>query len=117
MKTLTVILRKPPYGVASAAEALRFALGGAAAGLEVVLLLLDSGVLAALGGQEGEEEMFTSIENSIADCLYMDIRVCADRPSLRAERLEDRDLLDGVEVIDGTEVSGIIMQSDRTMIF
>jgi sulfur relay (sulfurtransferase) DsrF/TusC family protein len=117
MKKIAVILRKPPYGDINAAEAVRHAMGGAGDGLEVSLILLDGGTLLAKKGQLEEGTGLTNLGSALVDCMEMGVGVYAERASLRQEMLEERDLVDGVKVINGTEAGDLIRESGQTMIF
>lgn len=117
MKSLAVILVKPPYGCINAVEAVRHALGGVGEELEVSFLLVDSGVLAAVKGQDAGETGFISLEGSVGDCVDMDVKVYVDKASLRDEDLEETDLVGGVQVINSSEVSAIVSEADRVIIY
>ena len=47
MGSVSIILRRPPYGSVDASEAIRHALGGIIEEMEVKLILVDGGVAAA----------------------------------------------------------------------
>jgi sulfur relay (sulfurtransferase) DsrF/TusC family protein len=117
MKSLAIMLMSPPYGNINGAEAVRHALGAVGEDLEVSLLLLDSGALAAVKGQDAGETGFISLESSIKDCVDMDVKVYVDKASLRGGLIEEDDIVGGVAVINSSEASEIIGRADRVMIF
>jgi sulfur relay (sulfurtransferase) DsrF/TusC family protein len=117
MKSLAIILIKPPDGCINAVEAVRHALGGVGEELEVSFLLVDSGVLAAVKGQDAGETGFISLEASVSDCIDMDVKVYVDKASLREEDLEEADLVGGIKVINSSEASEIVGQADRVVIY
>lgn len=117
MKKIAIILGRPPYGQINAAEAVRHALGAAGGEMEVSLVLVDGGTLLARKGQEEAETGITNLGSALEDCLSMDIRVCAEKGSLRQERLEPGDLIDGVSVVGSMEVAEILRDADHTMVF
>lgn len=117
MKSLAVILMKPPYGCINAVEAVRHALGGVGEELEVSFLLVDSGVLAAVKGQDAGETGFISLEGSVGDCIDMDVKVYADKASLRNADLDEADIVGGVQVINSSEASAIVSEADRVIIY
>lgn len=117
MNKVAMILRKAPYGDINAAEAIRHSLGGVADGLNIVLLLVDGGVLTAKKGQSEVGTGFTNLETALKDCLEMGVEVYADKSSLKEQYLDLEDLIDGVKVVNSHEIAGIIKESDVTMIF
>jgi tRNA 2-thiouridine synthesizing protein C len=117
MKKIAIILGKPPYGDINAAEAVRHALGAASAEMEVSLVLLDGGTLLARKGQEETDTGITNLGAAIEDCLAMDVRVYADKASLRQEHLEAGDIIEGVSVVSGVEAAELLRDADHTMIF
>jgi sulfur relay (sulfurtransferase) DsrF/TusC family protein len=117
MKSIAIILIKPPYGCINAVEAVRHALGAVGEDLDVSLVLVDSGVLAAVKGQDAGDTGFMSIGGSVGDCIDMDVKVYADKASLRAAHLEEGDLVDGVQVVNSSEASEIVGQADRVIIY
>ncbi len=52
MGSISIILRRPPYGTVDAPEAIRHALGGITEDMAVRLILVDGGVTAAKKGQD-----------------------------------------------------------------
>lgn len=115
--SLAIILRKPPYGDMNAAEAVRHALGAVGEGLEVKLLLVDTGALAAVRGQNAGGTGFISIEASIRDCIDMGVKIYVDKASLREGLLEEGDLVEGVDVINSSEASEMVKEADKVMLF
>lgn len=117
-ESICIILKRPPYGTVDAAEAVRHALGGVVEEMKKVsLLLLDSGALAAVSGQDAGDTGFLSIESSVQDCVDMGAEVYVDKASLREVHLEEADLVEGVQVINSSEVSEIVKDADKVMIF
>ena len=117
MNSVSIILRKPPYGSVDSAEALRHALGGVTNGLTVRLVLLDTGVHAARKAQDTSGTEYDSISEGISDCLGMDVEVYADSDSMAHEGLSESVLVEGVKIIDSAGLSGLIKESDQIMVF
>ncbi len=117
MKSLAIMLMSASYGNINGAEAVRHALGAVGEELEVSLLLLDSGVFSAVKGQDAGETGFISLESSIRDCVDMDIKVYADKASLREGFLEESEMVERVVVINSSEASELVGRADRVMIF
>ncbi|MEJ2182621.1 MAG: DsrE family protein [Nitrospirota bacterium] len=116
-QSICIILRRSPYGTVDAAEAVRHALGGVGEEMDTRLVLFDSGVYAALKAQDASGTEYDSIGAGIGDCVDMDVKVYADKASLRAEHLEQTDLLEGVRVINSSEAAEIVGGADKVMIF
>lgn len=119
MKTkIVVILRKPPYGDLNAAEAVRHAMGGGASDeLDVALLMLDAGVLVARKGQSTDGVEITNLGAALRDCIDMGVALYADKASLMNERLEEKDIAEGISVIGNARVAELIGEANATMIF
>lgn len=114
---LSIVLTNPPYGRIEAAEAIRHALGAVADDIETVVILFDGGVLLAKKGQEEGETGFTALGGSLSDIVDMGGRVLADKSSLNSFEISRDDLVEGVEIKSGYELSEIIKSSANTMVF
>ena len=117
MGSISIVLRKAPYGTTDAAEAIRHALGGATEEMEVQLILVDGGVNAAIREQDASSTGYVNIGEGIGDCIAMDVVVSVDRESAMAASLEQHDLLDGVKIVSALEIAALIKAADTTMIF
>lgn len=117
MGSISIILRRPPYGTADAPEAIRHALGGVTEDMTVKLILVDGGVMAAKKGHDTSNTEYLSIESGIKDCIDMGVAVYVDKASMKDGHLETGDLVDGVIVANGSEIAELIKESDTTMIF
>jgi tRNA 2-thiouridine synthesizing protein D len=117
MGTVAMILKRSPYGDINAAEAVRHALGALSFEMSVDLILVDSGVLLAKKGQEDAGTGFTNLEGVLKDCLDMGVHVHADDGSLQAQHLTLKDLVDGVRVVNGKEIAGLVTAARTTMLF
>lgn len=117
MRTITIILRKPPYGTLDAPEAIRHALGAVTEEIPVRLVLVDGGVQAARKGQDTGTSGYLSAEEGIRDCIDLGATVVADSRSLEAEGITAADLVDGVTIANSAEIAGIMKGSGTTMIF
>jgi len=117
MGTISIILRRPPYGTVDASEAIRHALGGITEDMEVRLILVDGGVNAARKEQDTSTTEYQSAEEGIRDCIDMGASVYADKFSMNAQHLETEELIEGIKIVSGSEIAEIIKDSDTTMIF
>lgn len=117
MGGISIILRRPPYGSVEAAEAIRHALGGIGEGMEVKLILTDGGVEAAIKDQNVSDTGYLSVEEGIRDCLDMGVAVYADKVSFVGAGVSSDDIVEGVSVVDDSEIAALVKGSDTAMIF
>jgi len=117
MGSISIILRRPPYGTTDASEAVRHALGGTTEDMAVKLILVDGGVTTAKKGQNTDSTEYLNMESGIIDCVDMGAEVYADKMSMEEAGLEDGDLVEGVRISNSIEIADIINNSDTTMIF
>ncbi len=117
MESISLILRRPPYGTVDAPEAIRHALGGVTEDMAVKLILVDGGVNTARKGQDVSNTEYLSMEEGLRDCIDMGVDVYAEKASLKIEQLEAGELIEGVIIANGSEIAEIIKASDVTMIF
>jgi len=116
MDSLLVILRKPPYGIINAAEAIRHAGGGSGSDYKTILYLIDGGVYVAKKGQDAGNTGFTSLGESL-ELLSGEMEVYVNRDSLKEYKLKEDDLIEGVGVDDGTKLREAIKWAQTVMIF
>ena len=117
MKSISIILRRPPYGSVEAAEAIRHALGGKTEDMDVNLILLDNGVHVARKGQDISGTSYLCAEDGIRDCIDMGVSVYADNLSMINAHLRADDMVEGVIFSEGSEIADVISDSEITMIF
>ena len=116
MDRLLVILRKPPYGTANAAEAVRHAGGASGFDYKATLYLIDSGVYSAKKNQSEGDTGFSSVGESL-ELLSDEMEVYANKASLTEYGLEKDDLYECVKVDDGTVLKEALETSQSVMIF
>lgn len=117
MDSISIILRRPPYGTIDAPEAIRHALGGVVEEMSVRLILVDGGVHAARKEQDVSNTAYLNMEAGIRDCIDMGVEVYLDKAALEAERLGREDFIDGVMIATGPELAKVIAGTNTTMIF
>lgn len=117
MGNISIILRRPPYGTVDAPEAIRHALGGITEDMAIRLILVDGGVNAVRKGQDISGTEYASIEEGIKDCIDMGVSVYAEKASLRDYGIEGKDIIEGVNIVNGSTIAEIIEASETTMIF
>lgn len=116
MDKLLVILRKPPYGVINAAEAVRHAGGAAGSDYKSVLYLIDSGVYNAKMNQDAGDTGFTGVGESL-ELLADEMEIYACSYSLREYGLRKEDLIEGIKIDDGEVLKQALKESQAVMIF
>ena len=116
MDNLLVILRKPPYGLVNAAEAVRHA--GGAKGFEYnsILYLIDSGVLTAKKGQNAGQTSFSGLGENL-ELLSDEMDIFASQDSLLEYGLKRDDLVDGVKIDNGEMLKKALKDAQSIMIF
>jgi sulfur relay (sulfurtransferase) DsrF/TusC family protein len=115
--SISIILRRPPYGTTDASEAVRHSLGGITEDMAVKLILVDGGITTAIKGQNTESTEYLNMESGIIDCIEMGAEVYGDKMSMEVAGLQVRDLIEGVRISNSSEIADIIRNSDTTMIF
>jgi tRNA 2-thiouridine synthesizing protein C len=110
--------RRAPHGSVYALEALEVVLVGAAFDQAVTVLFIDDGVWQLKSGQDtagiGVKDFsptFRALE------MYEVRRVVVEGESLARRGLEPKDLVIPVEVLDSTEVGGLIENHDVVLSF
>ncbi len=116
MDNLLVILRKPPYGVINAAEAVRHAGGASAADYKAILYLIDSGVCTAKKNQDATDTGFTGLGESL-ELLSDEMDIYADKESMKEYGVKEDDLIDGIKVDEGEALKLALKNSQSVMIF
>jgi predicted peroxiredoxin len=117
MESLSIILRRPPYGTVDASEAIRHALGGITEDVTVKLVLVDGGVNTAREKQDSSNTEYLNASEGIEDCIDMGVEVYADTASMKKEHIEAEDITDGVIMANSSEIAEIIKGSETTIIF
>jgi predicted peroxiredoxin len=117
VKSIVILLTRPPYGDARASEAVRLALGAAVEEAGVSMVLLDGGVQLARKGQDTTGTGFTNLGDALRECIDMGVRVYAEKGSLGHEHLEEDELLEGVRVMNGYGLSELIKEAGKAVIY
>ncbi len=116
MDNLLVILRKPPYGEISAAEAVRHAGGAAGFDYKSTLYLIDGGVFSAKKDQSPGNTGFTGIGESLA-LLVDEMEIYASQNSIEEYGLKEDDLIEGVKLDNGDFLKHALKNSQSIMIY
>lgn len=116
MDNLLVILRKPPYGVVNAAEAVRHAGGASGSDYKATLYLIDGGVYTAKKNQDTGNTGFTGLGESL-ELLAGEMDIYANKNSLKEYGLKEDDLVKGVKIDNGDVLKQALKNSQSIMIF
>ncbi len=115
--SLTILIRRPPYGQIHAAEAIRH-MGGALEALQTNVLLVDDGVYVARDGQDAGSTGWTSLVAPLAKGMAKGARVYLHTPSAQARGLlTDEHFVIGVEPVDDAGVARLLTESDLVMVY
>ncbi len=117
MATISIILRKAPYGSVDAPEAIRHALGGINDDMSVNLIFIGSGVNAARRNQDISGTNYLSVEDGVRDCIDMGVATFAEAKSLDEELISDTDVIDGVQRAGFDKIGEVLKTSGTVMIF
>ena len=116
MDNLLVILRKPPYGMINAAEAIRHAGGASGFDYKSTLYLIDIGVYNAKKDQDAGNTGFTGIGESLELlCDEMEIYACGN--SLDEYGLNKDDLIEGVKIDNGEVLEQALKNAQTVMVY
>ena len=117
MTTISIILRKAPYGSVDAPEAVRHALGGINDDMSVNMILIGSGVNAARRKQEISGTDYLSVEDGLRDCIDMGVALFAENKSLDDEDISETELIEGVQRAGFDKIGEVLNASGTVMIF
>lgn len=124
MNSVSILIRKAPYGTLAAAEGVRHLIGAAAAGMEATVVLVDDGVYVAKHGQDPSDTGWTSLSAALQQTLTPDagassrrIPLYVHRPSAEARGVTPLDLTPGVEFIDDDRFAEILAGARGVLVF
>ena len=116
--SLSILIRRPPYGQIHAAEAIRHMGGALGDGIQTNVLLVDDGVYAARGGQDTGTTAFTSLADPLAKGIAKGARVYMHVPSAQMRGLlNDAQTIPGVDCIDDDGLTRLLAESDTVMVY
>ncbi len=124
-KDILIIVRHGPYGGFQAAEALRHANGAITLGFRPILILVDDGVYLGKEGQDPGESQWLPLDGTLEEIIARGLYEIKDTPGefyVEKESLEKRgmivdEMVEGLEPIDNSEVSGLIAKYNLQLIF
>ncbi len=116
MDNLLVILRKPPYGVINAAEAVRHAGGASGFDYKATLYLLDSGVYSAKKNQDAGDTGFLGLGESL-ELLSDEMDIYVNKDSLQEYGIKEDNLIEGIKIDNGEVLQQALKDSQTVMIY
>lgn len=119
-KSVCILVRRAPYGVIQAAEAIRHINGAVANGFAATAVFADDGVYVLKTGQDAVGTSFTSLGGALNDALAKPeprAKILVHRSSAEARGLSEEDLLSGVEWINDTELAALMTEVPNVMLF
>lgn len=119
-ESLCILVRRTPYGTTHAAEAFRHLAGALNSGLKVTAVLVDNGIYTAKDNQEATAFGWTSLSESLISLRpgrRKDAKVYVHHPSLKSRGLENKKLIEGIELIDDKKLAELLGASHFVMLF
>lgn len=116
MDNLLVILRKPPYGIINAAEAVRHAGGAPGFDYKATLYLIDSGVYSAKKDQDAGDTGFLGLGESLG-LLSDEMDIYVNKDSLQEYGIKEDNLIEGIKIDNGEVLQQALKESQTVMIY
>jgi predicted peroxiredoxin len=120
MAKLVVEISHSPFGHENAYSGLFAAMGWVSIGNQATVVLRGDGVHVARKGQMDplKEINLPPTEKQVTDILGEGGRVVADRHALETRGIEEDELINGVEVLDGDAIRRLILEEgERVLTF
>ncbi len=116
--SLTILIRRPPYGQIHAAEAIRHMGGALGEAIQTNVLLVDDGVYVARDGQDAGSTAWTSLVQPLAKGIAKGARVYLHAPSAQARGLlNEEHFVIGAELVDDAGLARLLTESDVVMAY
>lgn len=121
MESICIIVRKAPYGVIQAGEALRHISGAVVHKLKTTAVLLDDGVYLAKANQAGENTGWPSLADGLKELLEVSKgnppKIFIHAESMKNRGLHMTDMIKGAEEITDDQLAQILSDTKTVMIF
>jgi predicted peroxiredoxin len=120
MKSIIMELTHPPFGRENTYAALFVGSASVSMGVEVTILLRGEGIYVGLKGQDDPQMRISlpSTEKQVRDFIDLGGRVVVDQRSLADRGLSVDELIEGLEILDSTAVTDLILdKGDQIMVF
>ncbi|MEW6404315.1 MAG: DsrE family protein [Chloroflexota bacterium] len=116
--SLSILIRRPPYGQIHAAEAIRHMGGALSEGIQTNVLLVDDGVYVARNGQNAGNTAWINLVDPLAKSIAKGAHIYVHTPSAQARGLlNDEHFIIGVDMIDDAGLSRVLAESDMVMVY
>ncbi len=119
-KSVCILVRRSPYGVIQAAEAVRHINGALGNDFAMTAVFADDGVYSLKAGQEVGGTGFTNLGAALTDTIAKGdprAKFAVHRPSAEARGLKEVDLLPGVTWINDAELAAMLVDTANVMLF
>ncbi|GAB6171902.1 hypothetical protein JCM15765_13800 [Paradesulfitobacterium aromaticivorans] len=119
-KSVCILVRRAPYGVIQAAEAVRHINGAVANGFAATAVFADDGIYVLKVGQDAGNTSFTSLGGALNDTLAKPeprAQILVHRTSAEARGLGEDDLISGVTWISDSELAELMAETPNVMLF
>ena len=118
MAHIVVELSHPPFGHEHTFAGLYVATASLSKGMDVVVGLRGDGVYTGMKGQVEPQKniCLPPTEAQVEDILDLDGRVVADRASLETRGLSEKELIEGIEIMETTEIHSLILKEGTKII-
>ena len=115
-KKVIILVRSCPYGMATAAEAYRAAIGLGAMEHEVSVIFIQDGVFAALKGQKPQEISMSDVSKAYSGIGEFGVKTYITESCIKARNIARDELVFGT-VIDLKAVKELVDNSDFALSF
>lgn len=118
MVNVIVEISHPPFGHENTFAALYVASASLSKGMDVVVILHGDGVYTGRGGQNAPLEQINlpPTEDQVEDIIELDGRVIADKDALSQRGISEDELIDGVEILNTTQIHDLILDFGEKVI-
>jgi tRNA 2-thiouridine synthesizing protein C len=118
MDTVTVVMRKAPYGSVYTAEGFRTLMGIAVFEMDINVVFLDDGVYALLRNQAPDKLDMKPLGEGFPMLREFDVeKFYVHDESLSERGLTVEDLVTDVEVVDGAQIAQIMETAGKVLPF
>lgn len=119
-KSVCILVRRAPYGVIQAAEAVRHINGAVGNGFTTTAVFADDGVYVLKAKQDAVDTTFTNLGGALKDTLAKPeprAQILVHRSSAELRGLNEDDLLSGVTWINDGELAALMAETPNVMLF
>jgi sulfur relay (sulfurtransferase) DsrF/TusC family protein len=116
--TIIVQISRAPFGHENTFAGLYVASASLSKGLDVVVVLMGDGAFAARKGQVDPQALIfmPPTETQLVDIADIGGRIIVDRNALGERAIEERELIEGIEVMDTDEINDLILEKGEKIV-